>query len=144
MDSQGTSLDKDHSKQQETKDQTEIPPSRFEVELEFVQSLSNPQYINFLAQNDYLDDERFINYLEYMEYWRNPEYAKYLIYPNCLHILTLLKHPQFRQDIRHADVAQMLIDDMYAKWLRVGPYRPAAIGSNPAVLDQAQSDLVDQ
>ncbi|ODQ75154.1 hypothetical protein LIPSTDRAFT_34605, partial [Lipomyces starkeyi NRRL Y-11557] len=91
-------------------------PTRFEVELEFVQALANPQYANFLAQNSYLEDERFINYLEYLEYWRKPEYAKYLIYPNCLHVLTLLKQPLFRQEVRHADMAQMLMDDMYTKW----------------------------
>ncbi|KAK9479353.1 SOH1-domain-containing protein [Lipomyces japonicus] len=98
-------------------------PTRFEVELEFVQALANPQYINFLAQNDYLDDEDFIKYLEYLEYWRKPEYLKYLIYPNCLHVLSLLKHKAFRRDVRHADIAQMLMDDMYSKWLHVGRYR---------------------
>ncbi|KAJ8100701.1 SOH1-domain-containing protein [Lipomyces tetrasporus] len=99
------------------------PPSRFEVELEFVQALANPQYANFLAQNGYLEDERFINYLEYLEYWRKPEYVKYLIYPNCLHVLSLLKQPLFRQEVRHADMAQMLMDDMYTKWLGAGRYR---------------------
>ncbi|KAK9365986.1 SOH1-domain-containing protein [Lipomyces kononenkoae] len=102
--------------------QVEPPPTRFEVELEFVQALANPQYANFLAQNNYLEDERFINYLEYLEYWRKPEYVKYLIYPNCLHVLTLLKQPLFRQELRHADMAQMLMNDMYAKWLGVGAY----------------------
>ncbi|KAK9235492.1 SOH1-domain-containing protein [Lipomyces kononenkoae] len=102
--------------------QVEPLPTRFEVELEFVQALANPQYANFLAQNNYLEDERFINYLEYLEYWRKPEYVKYLIYPNCLHVLTLLKQPLFRRELRHADMAQMLMNDMYAKWLGVGNY----------------------
>ncbi|KAK9311978.1 SOH1-domain-containing protein [Lipomyces starkeyi] len=101
----------------------EPPPTRFEVELEFVQALANPQYANFLAQNSYLEDERFINYLEYLEYWRKPEYLKYLIYPNCLHVLTLLKQPLFRQEVRHADMAQMLMDDMYTKWLGMEGYK---------------------
>ncbi|KAK9356471.1 SOH1-domain-containing protein [Lipomyces doorenjongii] len=101
----------------------EPPPTRFEVELEFVQALANPQYANFLAQNSYLEDERFINYLEYLDYWRKPEYVKYLIYPNCLHVLTLLKQPLFRQEVRHADMAQMLMDDMYTKWLGMEGYK---------------------
>ncbi|KAK9467934.1 SOH1-domain-containing protein [Lipomyces arxii] len=103
--------------------QVETIPSRFEVELEFVQCLANPQYVNFLAQNNYFEDEHFIKYLEYLEYWRKPEFVKYLVYPNCLHVLTLLRQPLFRQQVRHADVAQLLMDDMYAKWLRVGNYQ---------------------
>lgn len=96
----------------------EEQPSRFEIELEFVQSLANPQYLNFLAQNKYLESEEFLNYLQYLEYWRDPRYSKYLIYPNCLHVLSLLKEPQFRQDISLPDVAKLFMDDFYMKWLQ--------------------------
>ncbi|KAK9470675.1 mediator complex subunit Med31 [Dipodascopsis tothii] len=99
------------------------PPSRFEVELEFVQSLANPQYVNFLAQNKYLDDERFLRYLEYLEYWRRPEYVRFVAYPNCLHMLTLLKQAFFRQEIMHADMADRLMADIYDKWLGQGRYK---------------------
>lgn len=40
-------------------------PTRWEIELEFVQSLSNIPYVNYLAQNNYFNDENFINYLNY-------------------------------------------------------------------------------
>lgn len=91
-------------------------PDRWEVELEFVQSLANPQYVNFLAQNKYLEKQEFLNYLEYLEYWRKPEYAQYIVYPNCLYVLKLLKQPAFRHEILKADVAKMLMDEFYETW----------------------------
>ncbi|KAK7205545.1 mediator of RNA polymerase II transcription subunit 31 [Myxozyma melibiosi] len=112
------------------------PPTRFEIELDFVQSLANPHYVNFLAQNGYLEDERFINYLDYLEYWRQPSYATYIVYPNCLHMLTLLKQERFRQDIKHMDMAQMLMDDMFAKWLGMGRYKPPETPTPPELVDQ--------
>jgi len=54
--------------------------TRLEVELEFVQCLANPFYLNYLAHTKVLDDGRFIKYIEYLEYFRNPEYAKLLTY----------------------------------------------------------------
>mmetsp|Transcript_5426 Transcript_5426/g.16441 ORF Transcript_5426/g.16441 Transcript_5426/m.16441 type:complete len:81 (+) Transcript_5426:221-463(+) len=52
---------------------------RIKAELEFVQLLANPQYLNYLAQNNYFADPAFVNYLEYLRYWRRPEYAKCLM-----------------------------------------------------------------
>ncbi|XP_012273958.1 mediator of RNA polymerase II transcription subunit 31 isoform X2 [Orussus abietinus] len=57
----------------ETEDQQRL---RFQVELEFVQCLANPNYLNFLAQRGYFKDSAFINYLKYLLYWKEPEYAK--------------------------------------------------------------------
>lgn len=91
-------------------------PSRWEIELEFVQSLANIQYLNYLAQNNYLNDERFLNYLKYLEYWKNPNYAKYLVYPNCLHILTLLQSEEFRKSIINPDFMNTLMNDMVKRW----------------------------
>ncbi|KAL0115689.1 hypothetical protein PUN28_010906 [Cardiocondyla obscurior] len=56
----------------ETDDQQRL---RFQVELEFVQCLANPNYLNFLAQRGYFKDTTFINYLKYLLYWKEPEYA---------------------------------------------------------------------
>ena len=55
---------------------TEEERKRFEVELEFVQCLSNPHYLNFLAQRGYFDDTAFVNYLKYLQYWQEPQYVK--------------------------------------------------------------------
>ncbi|TGZ76972.1 SOH1-domain-containing protein [Ascodesmis nigricans] len=74
--------------------------TRLEIELEFVQCLSNPDYLNHLASTKVLDDERFIEYVEYLEYWRKPEYAELLTYPTySLAALTLLQQPSFRADM---------------------------------------------
>ncbi|CAG2054654.1 unnamed protein product [Timema podura] len=56
----------------ETEDQQRL---RFQVELEFVQCLANPNYLNFLAQRGYFKDQAFINYLKYLLYWKEPDYA---------------------------------------------------------------------
>ncbi|ODQ79046.1 hypothetical protein BABINDRAFT_162118 [Babjeviella inositovora NRRL Y-12698] len=91
-------------------------PTRWEIELEFVQALANIQYLNFLAQNKYLSDPQFLSYLKYLEYWRHPDYAKFLVYPNCLHILTLLQNEEFRTQILRADVAGAIMNDMVNRW----------------------------
>lgn len=91
-------------------------PTRWEVELEFVQSLANIQYVNFLAQSDYLSDPSFIAYLKYLNYWKQPQYARYLVYPNCLHILTLLQNEEFRKNIVNPEFMNTLMNDMVKKW----------------------------
>ncbi|EEB09442.1 mediator complex subunit Med31 [Schizosaccharomyces japonicus yFS275] len=94
--------------------------TRFEIELEFVQMLSNPWYLNYLAQHKFFEDETFLAYLEYLDYWREPEYTKFLIYPSCLYMLSLLKNPRFREDISRADLSKQLNDELYFDWLHKG------------------------
>lgn len=91
-------------------------PTRWEIELEFVQSLANIQYLNHLAQNNYLNNPEFLNYIEYLNYWKKPEYSKYLVYPNCLHILTLLQNEEFRKNILSPDFMNTLMNDMVKRW----------------------------
>jgi len=86
--------------------------TRFEVELEFVQCLANPYYLNYLAQSQYFENPAFIAYLEYLEYFRRPEYTKLLSYPSySLNALSLLKQPAFRNDIINPHVAKIMADD---------------------------------
>ncbi|KAF6252762.1 mediator of RNA polymerase II transcription subunit 31-like protein [Scenedesmus sp. NREL 46B-D3] len=73
--------------------------ARFILELEFIQCLANPHYLNWLAQNKYLEDKAFLNYLKYLEYWRQPQYATYIRFPHCLAMLELLQSEHFRQVI---------------------------------------------
>lgn len=40
--------------------------ARFEMDLEFVQSLGNTQYLYQLAHQGILDDAAFVNYLKYL------------------------------------------------------------------------------
>lgn len=91
-------------------------PTRWEVELEFVQSLANIQYLSYLAQNEYLQKPEFLAYLEYLNYWRRPEYARYVVYSNCLHILTLLQTKEFRDNIVKPEFINMLMNDMVKRW----------------------------
>ena len=64
---------------------------RFTLELEFVQMLANPAYIQWLAHEGYLTNASFLRYLGYLSYWRKPDYARHLLYPIALTMLELLQ-----------------------------------------------------
>lgn len=63
---------------------------RFQSELEFVQCLCNPAYLQYLSQGRYFEEPAFVNYLAYLLYWKRPQYAQFLVYPQALHFLDLL------------------------------------------------------
>ncbi|KAG2183892.1 hypothetical protein INT44_008903 [Umbelopsis vinacea] len=90
---------------------------RFRIELEFVQCLANPWYLNYLAQQQYFQDPAFINYLKYLQYWKSPEYAKYIVYPHALHFLDLLQHAQFREHVITAERTQDIHKTQYYHWM---------------------------
>ncbi|KFH47008.1 Mediator of RNA polymerase II transcription subunit-like protein [Hapsidospora chrysogenum ATCC 11550] len=86
--------------------------TRFEIELEFVQSLANPFYLNHLASQKLLSQPAFVAYLSYLQYWTRPPYLKYLTYPGpTLRHLELLQQERFRQDIISPDLVQKLVED---------------------------------
>ncbi|KAI8359305.1 SOH1-domain-containing protein [Mortierella sp. GBAus27b] len=89
---------------------------RFQIELEFVQCLSNPWYLHHLAQQQYFNQDSFVRYIEYLQYFRKPEYAKYIIYPHCLHFLTLLQHKSFRDQLTKQDTATFVHERQYYHW----------------------------
>lgn len=89
---------------------------RFEVELEFVQSLSNPNYLNFLAQRGFFKTKEFTNYLKYLLYWKEPHYAKYLRYPQCLHMLELLQYDDFKKELVNTPCSKFIEDQMLLHW----------------------------
>ena len=70
---------------------------RFEYELDFLQSLANPYYIKYLAQNKYFRNKSMIHFLEYLQYWKQTPYIKYIKYPACLFYLEKLQHEEFRK-----------------------------------------------
>lgn len=86
------------------------------MELEFVQCLANPNYLNFLAQRGILRDRSFINYLKYLLYWKEPEYAKFLKYPHCLHMLELLQYEHFRKELVNAQCAKFIDEQQLLHW----------------------------
>jgi mediator of RNA polymerase II transcription subunit 31 len=98
-----------------------IPYTRFEVELEFVQCLANPFYLNFLAHSKTLEDERFKNYIIYLQYFRKPEYTKLLTYPvHSLAALTLLQQPGFRAEIMNQGLAMGMLGEVVAEGKKEG------------------------
>ncbi|KAK4162516.1 SOH1-domain-containing protein [Cladorrhinum sp. PSN259] len=83
---------------------------RFELELEFVQALSNPEYVMYLASNKLLTNPAFVAYLDYLQYWSRPPYLKYLTFPTAsLKMLQLLQVERFREDIINPGLAHTLI-----------------------------------
>ncbi|RQM06540.1 hypothetical protein DH86_00003256, partial [Scytalidium sp. 3C] len=86
--------------------------TRFEIELEFVQSLSNPFYLNHLAVQKYLESPPFIAYLAYLQYFAHPPYTRYLTYPGpTLRNLELLQQERFRTEILSPDVVARLVEE---------------------------------
>ncbi|CCK70917.1 mediator complex subunit SOH1 KNAG_0F02520 [Huiozyma naganishii CBS 8797] len=67
-------------------------PTRFEVELEFVQSLANVPYVTYLltTQQHLWKSQQFQHYLKYLEYWCSPPYSQCIVYPNGLFVLKLI------------------------------------------------------
>merc|ERR1739845_250800 len=86
------------------------------VEMEFVQSLANPNYLHFLAQRGFMKDPSFVNYLNYLTYWKEPAYVCFLKYPVCLHFLELLQHETFRKEIVSGQCARFLDDQVILHW----------------------------
>ena len=91
---------------------------------QFVQSLANPQYLNYLASRKFLANPAFVAYLEYLQYWTRPPYLKYLTFPtSTLKMLELLQQEKFRQDIISPDLAHaMMMEGMKTavEWHREG------------------------
>ena len=73
---------------------------RFMQDLEFVQCLANPNYLKYLSDKGYLDDNNFINYLKYLLYFKKVEYMKYITYERCLLFLDLLQYKGFREQLK--------------------------------------------
>lgn len=117
---------------------------RFQIELEFVQCLANPNYLNckyklhktkykktkqtknrylnlknllsVLAQRGYFKDPVFVNYLKYLLYWKEPEYAKFLKYPMCLYFLDLLQYEHFRREVVNSQCTKFIDDQQILLW----------------------------
>lgn len=91
---------------------------RFIIELEFVQNLSNPKYINFLAQNGYFEQESFIDFLSYLKYWKQPEYARFLVFPQCLAFLdALVENSDFRREMSLPQFTEFVHQQQGSHWM---------------------------
>ncbi|KAH7474468.1 Mediator of RNA polymerase II transcription subunit 31 [Phytophthora ramorum] len=96
----------------------EVPSNdiRFQMELEFIQCLASPAYLNFLAINRYFENPAFMNYLQYLKYWKLPQYAKYIVYPHCLAFLDMLDDERFRQMIAREDFMTLVHGQQFYHW----------------------------
>eukprot|EP00499_Haloplacidia_sp_CaronLabIsolate_P008856 CAMPEP_0196783456 /NCGR_PEP_ID=MMETSP1104-20130614/13778_1 /TAXON_ID=33652 /ORGANISM="Cafeteria sp., Strain Caron Lab Isolate" /LENGTH=137 /DNA_ID=CAMNT_0042153705 /DNA_START=1 /DNA_END=414 /DNA_ORIENTATION=+ len=83
-------------------DDAELPSDemRLTLELEFVQSLANPEYLRWLQRAGYFEDEEFVAFLEYLSYFQRPHYATLLTYPQCLTVLARLQDSRFREMLK--------------------------------------------
>ena len=110
----------------------------WQAELEFVQSLANPEYLHCalsaprpraptrsparpcaladLAQNRYLDDPSFVERIEYLRYWADERYCHYIVFPHCLRMLELLQQPSFRAALKRADFKEMVFRQQHYAW----------------------------
>jgi len=112
----------DTNQRMPTDEQKAANRARFELELEFVQSLANPFYLQSLAQQNIFEQPAFIKFLEYLMYWKEKDYARFIqyahflnrwydvphgmslvSYPHALHHLELLQHAQFRSEMKKDD-----------------------------------------
>ncbi|KAH8926277.1 SOH1-domain-containing protein [Atractiella rhizophila] len=94
---------------------------RFETELEFVQCLANPNYLESLALKGYFDNPSFLSYLDYLLYWTTPDFSQYIQYPLCLPLLRLIApkttpNPAFRQALKDQERVRELRDRIWAGW----------------------------
>ncbi|GAA5961369.1 hypothetical protein JCM21900_006682 [Sporobolomyces salmonicolor] len=117
-----------------TQQERESNRARFETELEFVQCLANPFYLQHLAQQDLFSSEPFLNYLQYLLYFRGPQYSRFLQYPQALHHLELLTAPgekgsSFRKALKEQPLLlQELAGRQVAHWAGWREREGAAVG----------------
>lgn len=104
---------------------------RFEMELEFVECLANPKYLNHLAQTLMLEDKRLLAYLDYLQYWKTPKYAKFITYPHCLYMLDMLRDEDFRKKLKDPQVAETIHVQQFYHWQYLNAKKEAEASSNP-------------
>jgi mediator of RNA polymerase II transcription subunit 31 len=105
-------------------------------ELEFLQCLANPDYVQWLAAQGYLEDSAFLDFLKYLRYWRKPPHIYHVVYPQGLRMLEMLLDPSVRCRMHLLDARALLMTQMMGKW--------AASTEVSAELDAAVTLLVDR
>lgn len=90
--------------------------TRFQLELEFVMSLSNPRYVHHLAMGNFFDDPSFVAYLAYLTYWQSPSYAKFLHYPHALYFLDQLQRLEFRKAMQNPRAVEFVFTQQFLFW----------------------------
>ncbi|KAF9814579.1 hypothetical protein IEO21_05037 [Rhodonia placenta] len=114
--------------------------AKFELELEFVQSLANPFYLHSLAQQGILNQPVFVNFLKYLLYWKEKDYARFILYPHALHHLELLQQAQFRQEIGKDEWREYLNQKQFDHWRTWREPQKTSNAQNPEPQPTADGD----
>ena len=101
---------------------------RFFQDAEFVQALSNIDYVLWIAKQGYFDQHAFMNYLEYLTYFKLPEYAIHLTYMRGIEVLDFVRDPKIRTLLKEDPLTlrRILMDQLWSAWARkeeVDPHR---------------------
>ena len=93
---------------------------RFLQDAEFVQALSNIDYVLWLSKQGFFDRTDFLNYLIYLEYLALPEYVVHLTYPRGMQILDLLKTPAVRTLLQEDPMTfrRLIMEQLWSSWGR--------------------------
>mmetsp|Transcript_50038 Transcript_50038/g.74700 ORF Transcript_50038/g.74700 Transcript_50038/m.74700 type:complete len:158 (+) Transcript_50038:38-511(+) len=98
-------------------EEAQLPPNRFEIELEFVQSLASPAYLHYLATTGVLYESSFLKMLEYLQYWKRPEYIRFLNFPHALYFLDLIVHSaMFRKELGTVAFRNFVHEQQFFSW----------------------------
>ena len=92
---------------------------RFIQDLEFVQCLANPNYLAYLSMNNYFKQKEFINYIEYLQYFKQGKYLKYITYSRSIIFLDLLRYEFFRQALETENFIRFLTNAIHEDWNEV-------------------------
>jgi mediator of RNA polymerase II transcription subunit 31 len=124
-----------------TNPELSLPKNRFELELEFIQSLASPRYLHHLANQNYLRDESFLQFLQYLKYWKQPEYAKFITYPHCFFFLDLLcDNETFRNELVNVEFQNFVHQQQFFNW----QFRSRLLyGTGTAAVAEGEATLAD-
>uniref|UniRef100_A0A672JRL7 Mediator of RNA polymerase II transcription subunit 31 n=1 Tax=Sinocyclocheilus grahami TaxID=75366 RepID=A0A672JRL7_SINGR len=88
---------------------------RFQLELEFVQCLANPNYLN--CKINKIECNKIIVLFAYLKYLVTViQIWKYFRYPHCLHMLELLQYEHFRKELVNAQCAKFIDEQQILHW----------------------------
>ena len=93
---------------------------RFLKDAEFVQALSNVDYVIWLSKQGFFEQESFLNYLEYLMYLKEPVFAIHLTYIRGIEILEFLRDPKIRELLMDDPITfrRVIMDQLWSSWAR--------------------------
>eukprot|EP00927_Polykrikos_kofoidii_P068084 TRINITY_DN63479_c0_g1_i1.p1 TRINITY_DN63479_c0_g1~~TRINITY_DN63479_c0_g1_i1.p1 ORF type:complete len:587 (-),score=90.52 TRINITY_DN63479_c0_g1_i1:158-1918(-) len=90
---------------------------RFVAELEFLQCLANPEYVQWLANQRLFEAPAFLKFLAYLRYWAEQPHVQHVVYPQGLRMLEMLMCPEFRARVHRLDARTVLTKQMLCHWV---------------------------